>query len=181
MLQSPSLVFEITSVDSGRKAATPGCYHESVQGLDYSWIVDGRLAQGAYPGADPSLWKHFDVIVYTAEERQPIAPRLPPGKKVLRAPLDDAPRLPTPVEESYLLAVVPAVERALRAGQRVLVTCQAGRNRSGLVVALVLMRLYPRESVATIVAAMQRRRRPLSGPVLSNEHFVRRLELERRR
>lgn len=147
-------------------------------GLDYTWMVDGRLAQGAYPGADPQLWKHFDVVVYTAEERQPIAPRLEPGKKALRAPLDDAPRLPTDVEESYLLVVVPEIERALRAGKRVLVTCQAGRNRSGLVVALVLMRLYPREPVKRIVRAMQKKRQPLSGPVLSNEHFVQRLELE---
>ncbi|NUP47020.1 MAG: protein phosphatase [Catenulispora sp.] len=57
------------------------------------------------------------------------------------------------------------------AGLRVLVRCRAGMNRSGLVVACILIRsgYTPADAVATI------RRRRASG-ALNNEHFVAYLE-----
>ena len=60
-----------------------------------------------------------------------------------------------------------------RTGRRVLVRCQAGYNRSGLVVALALMRLgfTGQDAVARVRIAR--------GPyALSNPHFLARLVLE---
>jgi protein-tyrosine phosphatase len=53
-------------------------------------------------------------------------------------------------------------------GARVLIRCQAGVNRSGLVMALTLM--HHGHSAAEAIALIRSRRSPA---VLSNRHFVR--------
>ncbi len=55
-----------------------------------------------------------------------------------------------------------------RAGARVLIRCQAGVNRSGLVMALTLM--HEGLTAADAVALIRARRSPVA---LSNEHFMR--------
>lgn len=76
------------------------------------------------------------------------------------------------------LAQVQGVERladkahaAVVDGRKVLVRCQAGYNRSGLVVALVLMRMG--FTAADAIALVQAKR---SRHALYNEHFVRYLK-----
>jgi len=148
--------------------------------FDYHWIVDGVLAQGAYPGGvDPKvLWKHFDVLVLMAEEGQPDM-LVYPGKKVLRAPIDDG-----DLTERYdrrIQRVLPDVIASVQQGKRVLVTCMAGRNRSGVMVALALVHLLPCWTSEQIVSHIRARRKAISGPAMSNEAFVERVRQERRR
>jgi predicted protein tyrosine phosphatase len=111
----------------------PGGWHEAVPGL---------LAFGARPGAGFSARAAgFDVVVdllSPEEERRVGAHAAEVAVAWLRVPLDDRPW--EPPSASVALAV-DAVVAAVRRGQRVLVHCASGRNRSALVVALALCEL----------------------------------------
>jgi protein-tyrosine phosphatase len=64
-------------------------------------------------------------------------------------------------------ALVPRVVDALKENKKVLVRCQAGYNRSGLVVALVLLRLgYTADDAIALI------REKRSEHALCNELFV---------
>jgi protein-tyrosine phosphatase len=146
--------------------------------LDYDWIVPG-LAQGSLP--DPEvIWDHFDVVVFMAEEAQPDVLVLP-SKKVLRAPIDDSGAPITTTEERRIQRVLPEVITAVQREKRVLVSCLAGRNRSGLVVALALVHLYPCWAADRIIKRIRARRVADSGPALTNRQFVSRIFKERER
>lgn len=124
----------------------------------YSHLLSGgRLAQGSAPPPNVSL--PFDVIVLAALEYQPEMP----GYEVLRVPLDDGPP-PSPQTRAEIRAAAGEVARRVRAGQRVLVTCWQGRNRSGVISGLALVDL----GVPGTWAA-HRIRRIRNG--LTNPHF----------
>lgn len=92
-----------------------------------------HLYQGAHPAPRTPLRQlGFDVLVLCAYERQEPDSAYS-GVKIVRAPMDDANYIP-----AEALPAARAVASAWRAGHRVLVTCNMGRNRSGLVVALAL-------------------------------------------
>jgi protein-tyrosine phosphatase len=96
-----------------------------------------RLYIGAAPKRGPDVAQAgFSTLVLCAEEYQPRLAEFPGLHSVIHAPLDDA----IPTEEEIDTAMTAALEAADRyeAGERVLVTCMAGRNRSGLVSALAL-------------------------------------------
>lgn len=107
----------------------------------------------------------FDVLVLAAMEHQPSS-RCFPGVKVIHAPIDDGPQVPDNelriVQQASIL-----VANALRHGKRVLVTCWQGRNRSGFIVALALVRLgcAPDKAIELI-------RRARGETALSNQAFV---------
>jgi len=125
--------------------------------LDASLIYPG-LSQGAAPDIGPRLAAAgFTDLVLCAEEWQPphqvddmtaqimgYDPRVPayPGVNLIYAPADDITTTP-PTRDVLALAVQTANEvvKRVRAGGHVLVTCWAGRNRSGLVTALSLHKL----------------------------------------
>jgi len=131
-----------------------------------------KLWVGGPPPADRDL-PGFDVIVLCAEEHQVPLPLF--HGRVIRCPLrDDV--IDTPRTHAALSAAV-SVARALRAGQRVLVTCHAGLNRAALVAALALARIT-RMTADEIVQTMKLRRHPLA---LSNPSFVRLIQLAARR
>lgn len=109
-------------------------YYTTAVKLDANRI-SSRLWQGSYPGLHSVREAGVDVLVLCAVERQAYSHR---DVRVIRAPMDDC---------SVVLAetVNQAVSHAIAAhkkGKRVLVTCNAGLNRSGLVVAVMLTRLY---------------------------------------
>jgi protein-tyrosine phosphatase len=111
----------------------------------------------------------FDTLVLCANDHQPPSVQLR-GLYVVRCPLDDNPYRPVDSEEWGM--AIGAAEEALRAlarGERVLVTCRMGLNRSGLVCALVLVLngRRPAEAIAHI-----QRRRP---GALNNPEFVKAL------
>jgi len=147
-------------------------YHLLVSYRDWNWIVRDHLAQGAYPGADPRLFSFFDVIVYSAMEAQPklVAPA---GKMVLRVPMDDDIYRPVPRDVIPVLWQSAAqIARAVRHGKRVLVTCMQGKNRSGLLVALTLLQLYPTWTPQQAIAVVRRHRKLGGGEeALANPMF----------
>lgn len=119
---------------------------------DYHWIIPG-LAQGSYPDPPKSAFQTFDVVVFCAEELQPrIQP--PPGKHMFKLPLDDDIYRPIPPEVSAILhQAAHSIATYLASGNKVLITCAQGVNRSGLMSALTLMyalRMSPRDAIKLI-------------------------------
>lgn len=139
---------------------------------DFHWIVDKKVAQGGYPGSDPAdIFGKFDVVVYTAEERQPRIAQ-PKGKLALYAPLDDDVYRPLPMRIGAQLHVLASQCASLvQRGNSVLITCQQGKNRSGLVTGLTLLKLYPSWTPKQAISLI-RSRRKLDGDIaLSNTMF----------
>lgn len=111
-----------------------------------------EIVPGLFVGSKPSPGRQagVDTIVLAAMEYQPPA-HLFPGSEVIHAPLDDAPGRRMR-EDEIALATKAAehVARRLRAGRRVLSTCQLGLNRSSLVAALALHDVYGMNADAII-------------------------------
>lgn len=130
-----------------------------------------RLYIGSQPPTGPAVARAgFDVLALCAMEYQPRSTEFPGLHAVLHIPLDDAE--PTPAEVDTAMMGALGVADYVQRGQKVLVTCIQGRNRSGLVCALALHLvtcLDPRDCVAHV----QRMRRGPDGlPALTNEHFI---------
>ena len=126
--------------------------------------IDENLWQGGYP---ISGFSKIDVIVLAARDLQPDVNIFPANIEVILAPMDDFEDGPSVEDQRTAFRAAQAVADRLERGKRVLVTCVAGRNRSGLINALVLVFKYGisgREAVARIQAI-----RPLA---LSNPSFV---------
>ena len=141
--------------------------------FDAHEIVPG-LWQGALPPEGPEVkGRGFSVLVLCARELQPPAERYP-GVKVIHAPNDDHPDYGSLDREKLRVAIRAAKKavEALKDGERVLVTCAAGANRSGLVSGLMLHFLYGWSGRKAV--DMIRRKRKVKGGYqpLSNEEFV---------
>lgn len=143
--------------------------------LDASHITGG-LYQGSLPPKGSELAQAgFDVVVLTADEYQPSDWSFP-GVEVLRLPMAD---IPVRLSQDQLRAVASlaaAVGTRLSSGFRVLVTCRAGLNRSGLVTGTYLVRelgMQPMQAVRLI-----RAKRSLLA--LNNPAFVHALFANRR-
>lgn len=99
----------------------------------------GELYQGPKPPQGLVLRDAgFHVLILAAADYQPPADRFP-TLRVISAAGDDDDNEPIPAHqlENYWNGA-KAAAAALHAGQRVLVTCYAGLNRSGIVSALTL-------------------------------------------
>ncbi len=83
----------------------------------------------------------FDVAVLCAQNWQPPDAQFPGGVEILRFPFQDT-LTPGPSDIRSALDAANATCERVVAGKCVLVTCMAGKNRSGLVCALVLTALY---------------------------------------
>jgi len=103
--------------------------------------------------------------VLCANEFQPPA-NVFPGVRVIHAPNDDAPRRPTRRELRVAEEAAREVAHAVRSRTPTLVTCMAGRNRSGLVTALALR--YLTGEAGCPCACHVRDKRPNA---LSNAYF----------
>jgi len=79
----------------------------------------------------------FDMLILCAMEYQPPA-AMYPDVEVVHAPNDDPDREPTRAELDIARAAAGRAARWILRGKSVLVTCQQGRNRSGLVSAFAL-------------------------------------------
>lgn len=117
----------------------------------------GQIAQGSAPPVNVAL--PFDVVVLAAMEYQPALP----GFKVLHVPLDDGPP-PTRADRAIIRGAARRVADHVRAGDRVLVTCWQGRNRSGVISGLAM-----RELGVDGRSAAARIRQARNG--LTNPHF----------
>lgn len=130
--------------------------------------VSERLWMGSrpmLPAAGAMKRYGFDVLVLCAEEVQPPSHHFP-GVRVIRAPLDDA-EVTTDLKRTAV-AAAHEVAAALLLGERVLVTCNQGRNRSGLVAALALVLVSELDGAHAAAQVQASRPRALVNP-----HFVR--------
>jgi hypothetical protein len=136
-----------------------------------------RIAPGLYQGSQPPPGDHvrmagFSILVLCAGEYQPPAACYP-GVTVLHCPLIDNGGRHRPTEDELRLAYRTGhdVAQALSRGRRVLVTCQAGLNRSGMVTAIALHALHGNDG-ASAVKHVQ-----ITRPgALFNGHFARAIE-----
>lgn len=133
--------------------------------------IDGDLWQGGYPKSLIAVREAgFDMIVLAAHELQPgsmaVPHRFPDGITAVCAPMHDVANGPTPDEVRRAVRAANQVVAALRSGRKVLSTCAAGRNRSGLVTALALVAYH--KISGTEAANRVRAARPLA---LTNEGF----------
>lgn len=129
-----------------------------------------EVAPGLWQGGAPPLHTRlpFDVVVLVSSGFQP--PRHAVGAPlVIRAPYDDG-RLST--RESVLaLRVAERVQKFIRRGKRVLVTCSAGWNRSGLINGLVLISMQRFGMYGDADAAIAAVRRARGEHALGNHSF----------
>jgi hypothetical protein len=88
----------------------------------------------------------------------------------------DEPKILTPRQVKILRAISREVAAYLERGQRVLVTCRAGLNRSGLIVASTLLRTT-RMSPTQIIRMVREKRSPMA---LNNPAFVHAIVTEMR-
>ena len=151
--------------------------HESV-GLPDAHRIAPRLHQGAHVVDGHALARlDFTMVVLCAVELQPRSYGAKP-LKVVRCQLDDArDYFSGDVAGKRWRRVDEAVDAAVaelgRSG-RIYVSCNMGLNRSGVVVASILRRLWPAERMTRIIEHVQRARfsRQFALPALFNPHFV---------
>lgn len=132
--------------------------------LDVNEIAPG-LWQGSAPPEGSALRRAgFDAVVLAAREYQPDDESFP-GVTVLRLPIEDA--VIGKPEWSAAVDVATRVSAIRARGGRVLSTCMAGLNRSGLVSALSLI-ILDRMSPGVAIARVRSRR----ASALFNLSFV---------
>lgn len=102
----------------------------------------------------------FDLVVTLYADANPV----PWGVEEIRFGFYDASL--SAADLPRILRIARHAHQAWKSGQRVLVRCQAGVNRSGLISALVLM--HEGYSAADAIALLRRQR---SAHTLSNAHF----------
>lgn len=116
----------------------------------------------------------FDTIVLTAKEYQPSAIHFH-GARVLHVPLRDDGSKMTAAEMTLAIRAGREVVRRLRKGDRVLITCWMGRNRSGVVTAIALL-----EMGMTAPSAVRLIRRARGQHALRNDDFLKLIHLHSR-
>jgi len=140
--------------------------------VDASIIVP-RLWQGSRPSYGPIIAEAgYDVLVLCAREYQPASVYFP-KVTVIHAPNDDNPARYPFTKEDLRVAIRAAsqVVDHYNEGKNILITCQAGINRSGLVMAITLHKLFGWSGDQCIKKIREERQVPDCIPALSNPDF----------
>ena len=132
----------------------PGLWQGGTEDDD---VIGGPTPSGHYSRSHP-----FDLVVTLFADAQPV----PWEVEELRFGFPDSSLTPRAIERAIALSA--HAHSRWQSGARVLVRCQAGVNRSGLVMALTLMR-----HGLSAVDAIGRIREGRGPAALSNRHFVR--------
>lgn len=120
-----------------------------------------------------SLPKGFDAVVFAAYEVQPNFGN-PPKQLLIYAPMEDGNLEYSPHDRKMAEKAASRVAQLVQEGKRVLVTCNQGHNRSGLIVGLALRNLGMSTEKAIKLVRQAR------GPsALGNVSFVKYLETAR--
>lgn len=106
---------------------------------DANEIIPGLWQGAAPPSPESVLGDGFTALVLCARDFQPKTEEFP-GVVVVHAPFDDTEK-PSKDQLDTAVWASAQVEQLHKKAHKVLVTCQAGINRSGLVVALALHRI----------------------------------------
>ena len=135
---------------------------EILPGLWQGGTEDDDVVGRPKPAGHYGRCHPFDLVVTLYADAQPV----PWEVEELRFGFPDSSLTPRAIERAVALSA--HAHSRWQSGARVLVRCQAGVNRSGLVMALTLMR-HGLSAVDAIGLIRERR-----GPAaLSNRHFVR--------
>lgn len=130
-----------------------------------------RLWQGSAPKTGRKVARSgFKALVLSAEEYQPPARKFP-GVRVMHAPLDDHYRPLNAREWEHIIRAANFAASQVKRGNRTLITCQAGLNRSGIITALTVCLLTGasgREAVEHV--------RNMRPDALCNENFAYHIE-----
>jgi protein-tyrosine phosphatase len=130
-------------------------------------IIDNLYMGSAPPTDSVNLSKDFDCLILSAIEFQP-PDHYYKGLDIHRALINDDGSPMTFKEMQYAIRAASYTIKKLNEGKRVLVTCWQGRNRSGIITALVLTFGYgktPTESINMI-------RDSRGSGALGNDQFV---------
>ena len=147
--------------------------------LEFKPSIASRVYKDLWVGSAPPIGIHvsdndFDVLVLCAVEYQ-LHPSCFPAVNVIHAPLNDnGLKLMTASERKIAIKAAANVMQCLADGRSVLVTCQEGRNRSGLIAALALCIGEPKYTPDQAIAAIRKARGEMA---LSNSEFVNFLHL----
>ena len=132
-------------------------------GADLTCIAP-RLWMGAAPDPEP-LRKHgFEAVVFCAEEFQPDADRYEGLATHFEPMADDGRTCPDSDRFAIVSAARFAHDQWRHRGRRVAITCLAGRNRSGVVMALTLAMLTNDQMPDVIAHVRHHRLGALSNP-----------------
>lgn len=148
---------------------------------DYDEVYPG-LWVGSRPEPGIEYRNKFDVLVLCAAEYQPDHRYLPQAPMLYHCPLwDFPPGVGTPSERDRNMQNAARcairVANSVRLGDKVLVTCMEGRNRSAFVAASAIHILTGRPGWYAM-ELVRAKRRPYGDPtrtVLFNQDFVRAL------
>jgi protein-tyrosine phosphatase len=113
--------------------------------VKYSYsIIQPDLAMGGAITDSSAAFEEFDILVLCAGEWQPHVslPEEDREKRVIRVPYDDSHSALIPSVLKSLHKAAEELTEEHKRGKRILITCMAGRNRSGLLTALVLMKRF---------------------------------------
>jgi protein-tyrosine phosphatase len=116
--------------------------------VDFGWVTSNRV----------------NVVADLGDADTIATPRDIAGVAYLKHPIEDG-ELPDLVVLDGLVSTLAA---AIREGRRTLVHCGWGRNRSGLVVALLLRELLGVDGRAAVLAVRERRHRALNNQVFAD-------------
>lgn len=130
-------------------------------------MVSENLWMGGVPPVGGQVVKYFDGLVLAAAEYQ-VADDYP-GVEVLLAPMHDDGSPMTKEDVGTALRATSWVVKRLRDGQKVLVTCRMGLNRSGLVCAMSLCCGSATPEADEAIAAVRAARGP---DALGNQDFT---------
>ena len=118
----------------------------------------------------------FDLVIFCAKDFAPppqaLQDRSPHRPRAYHAPLVDSPTTPITAEETYIASqAANHAAQTFASGKRVLITCVEGKNRSGLVTALV-HHMLTGDGGAAAVRHVRERRVRVDSPALANRSFV---------
>ncbi len=124
-----------------------------------------NLWQGSAPAPGKTLHTFgFHTLVLCAKEYQPRGKDFQ-GLRIIHAPNDDNfTRPPTKDELHIAIQAAQEVKRDFLQGKKILITCMAGRNRSGLVMAFALHLLTGQSGLECANLIKQKREGALGNP-----------------
>ena len=151
---------------------TPMAWDEGDDGIPLNSLISERLWQGGTDDEQTTFRgskrlaafndaKPFDSVVTLSAHSLPMGWLV----KEFRYGFNDGPLDPITIPE--IEAVATWAFAQWKSGDRVLIRCQAGMNRSSLVTALILM--HDGKSADQAIELIRERRSP---DILSNTHFV---------
>jgi len=133
-------------------------------------IIQPDLAMGGAIIDSSAAFEEFDILVLCAGEWQPHVnlPEEDKSKRVVRMPYDDSKVALTKTVLQQLHKTAKELSDEHERGRRIVITCMAGRNRSGLLMALVLMERFKLPAKEAISLIKEKR-----GPfALTNRTFT---------